>query len=142
MSDHKLRFEAVVWFSARDIDLLPSGPRPVRPHGLSIDDFANEFVQLMDPSERSTKGFNSILKFFQVDITGIVRMTSCARYFKEGVGSRRPNWRWIMCFLGGAAEGKYLVQGVREALEVILRIVGRHQGVDDIDQALHLHIGP
>jgi hypothetical protein len=55
--DHKLRFEAVVWFSARDIDLLPSGPRPVRPHGLSIDDFANEFVQLMNPSERSTKGF-------------------------------------------------------------------------------------
>src|SRR5262245_12384240 len=41
----------------------------------------------------------SILKFFQVDITGIVRMTSCARYCKEGVGSRRPNWRWIMCFL-------------------------------------------
>ena len=41
----------------------------------------------------------SILKFFQVDITGVVRMTSCARYFKEGVGSSRPNWRWIMCFL-------------------------------------------
>ena len=42
---------------------------------------------------------NSVFKFFQVDITGIVRMTSCARYFKEGVGSSRPNWRWIMCFL-------------------------------------------
>src|SRR5262249_38635889 len=42
---------------------------------------------------------HSILKFFHVDITGIVRMTSCARYFKEGVGSRRPNWRWLMCFL-------------------------------------------
>src|SRR5262245_36999565 len=41
----------------------------------------------------------SILKFFQVDITGIVRMTSYARYFKEEVGSRRPNWRWLMCFL-------------------------------------------
>ena len=42
----------------------------------------------------------------------------------------------------GAAEGKDLVQGVREALEFILRIVGRHQVVDDIDQALHLHIVP
>ncbi len=40
----------------------------------------------------------SILKFFYVDITGMFRMTSFARYFKEGVGSSRPNWRWIMCF--------------------------------------------
>ena len=23
-------------------------------------------------------------------------MTSCARYFKEGVGSSRPNWRWVV----------------------------------------------
>ena len=34
---------------------------------------------------------HSILKFFQVDITGTFRMTSCARYFKAGVGSSRPN---------------------------------------------------
>ena len=32
-----------------------------------------------------------ILKFFQIDITGMFRMTSSARYFKEGVGSSRPN---------------------------------------------------
>ncbi len=43
--------------------------------------------------------YHSILKFFQVDITGMFRMTSCARYFKAGVGSSRPNWRWIMCFV-------------------------------------------
>ena len=42
----------------------------------------------------------------------------------------------------GTAEGKDLVQGAREAREFILWIVGRHQVVDDIDQALHLHIGP
>ena len=45
------------------------------------------------------KCYYSVFKFFQVDITGLVRMPSCARYFKEGVGSSRPNWRWIMCFL-------------------------------------------
>jgi hypothetical protein len=43
--------------------------------------------------------YHSILKFFQVDITGMFRMTSCAQYFKAGVGSSRPNWRWIMCFV-------------------------------------------
>jgi hypothetical protein len=34
---------------------------------------------------------HSILKFFQVDITGMFRMTSSARYVKVGVGSSRPN---------------------------------------------------
>jgi len=43
--------------------------------------------------------YNSIFKLFQIDITGMFRMTSRARYFKEGVDSSRPNWRWIMCFL-------------------------------------------
>ena len=37
--------------------------------------------------------WNSIFKFFQVDSTGMVRMTSAARYFKYGVGSSRPSWR-------------------------------------------------
>ena len=37
------------------------------------------------------KTYHLILKFFQVDITGMFRMTSSARYFKEGVGSSRPN---------------------------------------------------
>ena len=36
---------------------------------------------------------HSILKFFQVDIIGMFRMTSSARYRKDGVGSSRPNWR-------------------------------------------------
>jgi class 3 adenylate cyclase len=46
--------------------------------------------------------FHLILKFFQVDNAGIFRMTSSARYFREGVGARRPNWRWIICFLDWA----------------------------------------
>jgi hypothetical protein len=33
----------------------------------------------------------SILKFFQVDNAGMLRMTSSARYFKEVVGPSRPN---------------------------------------------------
>src|SRR5882724_3675005 len=37
--------------------------------------------------------YYSILKFFQVDIIGMFRMTSSARYRKDGVGSSRPNWR-------------------------------------------------
>jgi hypothetical protein len=34
---------------------------------------------------------HSMLKFFQVDSTGMLRMTSSARYFRDGVGSSRPS---------------------------------------------------
>jgi RecA/RadA recombinase len=54
------RFEVVVWFSSRDIDLLPSGPKPVRPHGVSQADFAHEFARLVAPAERTAKGFKAV----------------------------------------------------------------------------------
>jgi hypothetical protein len=38
------RFTAILWFSSRDIDLLPSGPKPVRPHLLNERDMAKEFM--------------------------------------------------------------------------------------------------
>ena len=42
--------------------------------------------------------------------------------------------------LCGPTESKYLVQGCGEVLEFILRIIGRHEVVDDLDQTLHLHV--
>ncbi len=41
---HLQRYEMVVWFSARDIDLLQSGPRTVRPGVLTPDDVANQYA--------------------------------------------------------------------------------------------------
>lgn len=58
LSDHSGgRFECVVWFSARDIDLLESGPKSVRPRGVTVEDFATEFVLLLEPPESTAKGF-------------------------------------------------------------------------------------
>jgi len=51
--------------------------------------FVSAFVDAIDDALRE----HSILKFFQVDIIGMFRMTSSARYRKDGVGSSRPNWR-------------------------------------------------
>ncbi|WP_329321214.1 NB-ARC domain-containing protein [Streptomyces sp. NBC_01715] len=49
-------FFGIVWFSARDIDLLPEGPKVVRPDVLSTDDIALDFSQLMaHPSARKSK---------------------------------------------------------------------------------------
>lgn len=47
---------AIVWFSARDIDLLPQGPRVVRPDVLSTEDIARDFAGLMRPAERLKVG--------------------------------------------------------------------------------------
>jgi hypothetical protein len=54
------RFGAIVWLSARDIDLLPEGPKLVRPHVLSQLDIARELVHLMEPKERALKEFNAL----------------------------------------------------------------------------------
>jgi hypothetical protein len=51
------RFGAVLWFSARDIDLLQEGPKVVRPHVLSETDIADEFARLMAPADAMVDGF-------------------------------------------------------------------------------------
>ncbi|MEI6826377.1 MAG: NB-ARC domain-containing protein [Desulfuromonadales bacterium] len=59
------RFAAIIWFSARDIDLLPQGPKIVKPHILSVKDIAKEFVRLLNPVEKSEKFFDSLAYFSQ-----------------------------------------------------------------------------
>lgn len=54
------RFGAILWLSARDIDLLPEGPKLVSAHVLSLKDMAKEFVRLTDLPEAKTKGFDSV----------------------------------------------------------------------------------
>ena len=40
----------------------------------------------------------------------------------------------------GLGKSKHFMQGVREALELSLRGVGRYEVVNDIDQARHLYV--
>lgn len=51
-------FSTVLWFSARDIDLLLEGAKPVKPQVLTESDVAAEFTSLMQPREAREKGFN------------------------------------------------------------------------------------
>ena len=54
------RFEAIVWLSARDVDLQLTGPKPVRPLVLSPEDMGKFYAKLVLASEKITeKGFNS-----------------------------------------------------------------------------------
>src|SRR5262249_316165 len=57
---HESAFEVIVWFSARDIDLLPEGPKVVSPRVLSQADIADQFVRLLQPAEAGVKGFKAL----------------------------------------------------------------------------------
>lgn len=62
------RFGAILWFSARDIDLLPEGPKLVRAHLLGEKEVAREFARLTEPRGFGEKGFDS-LKYFSQALT-------------------------------------------------------------------------
>lgn len=56
----KSRYDAIVWFSARDIDLQLTGPKPVRPSVVSPDDMSAYYANLVLPPDKATqKGFNA-----------------------------------------------------------------------------------
>ncbi len=54
------RYQAIIWFSSRDIDLLPEGPKLVKPHVLTPKEIAKEFVRLLAPAESTEKGFDAL----------------------------------------------------------------------------------
>lgn len=56
-SEESGRFELMIWFSGRDIDLLPTGPKTVRPQGITIKDFAKTYCALVSPTESGLRGF-------------------------------------------------------------------------------------
>lgn len=43
------RYDVIVWFSARDIDLTMAGPKVVQPKVLAERDIANEYMSLVNP---------------------------------------------------------------------------------------------
>jgi hypothetical protein len=53
------RFIGIVWLSARDIDLLPQGPKLVKPSALTPKDMAHQFTLLFQPNGWDQKGFNA-----------------------------------------------------------------------------------
>jgi hypothetical protein len=54
------RFDAIIWFSARDIDLKSEGVKPVKPDVLTTKDLAKMYVRLMEPKQASEKDFDSL----------------------------------------------------------------------------------
>ncbi|WP_143592226.1 NB-ARC domain-containing protein [Thioalkalivibrio halophilus] len=57
-------YEVILWMSSRDVDLLDSGPKPVSPRVVNRNAIANSAVELLEPSERNEKTFES-QRFFE-----------------------------------------------------------------------------
>ncbi len=51
-------YNAILWFSARDIDLLPDGARQVKPHVLTEKDISREFKKHIGPWLLSAESLN------------------------------------------------------------------------------------
>lgn len=54
-------FEQIVWFSARDIDLTPSGPRPVRAAVVTLEDVSEMYAALFG-TEPTEEAFAEVLQ--------------------------------------------------------------------------------
>lgn len=53
-------FFTIIWFSARDIDLYPDGPKIVRPKVRTIEEVAAEFARLVSPEDAEKPGFRAV----------------------------------------------------------------------------------
>ena len=57
-------YQVILWISARDIDLLDSGPKPVSQKVFTQRDIAHAAIDLLEPSEKSSNDFEPAI-FFQ-----------------------------------------------------------------------------
>lgn len=54
------RFDVIVWFSARDIDLIEVGPKPVKPRVLTEKDIARQYCELTGDTSQELKPLDII----------------------------------------------------------------------------------
>lgn len=57
-------YEVILWMSSRDVDLLDSGPKPVRPKVVTKEAIARAAVELLNPQGKNEKEFDPA-KFFE-----------------------------------------------------------------------------
>lgn len=93
------RFQVIIWFSSRDIDLLASGPKTVRPQGLTLKDFSKTFVDLLSPAESKVKGFRSE-EFFAQELSKS-SLGACLFVFDnfETVSSQDELFGWVDSYI-------------------------------------------
>jgi tetratricopeptide (TPR) repeat protein len=89
------RFDALIWFSARDVDLQFTGPKPVKPHVLSPEEVSRLYVTLVAPERLRESGFRC-REFFEAQLNEN-DLGSCLFVFDNFETTQNPEalFAWI-----------------------------------------------
>ncbi|MFZ5832291.1 MAG: NB-ARC domain-containing protein [Planctomycetota bacterium] len=88
-------YGAILWMSARDIDLLESGPKPVTPRVVRKGDIARAAVELLEPKERQLPGFQPEVYFQTILASGAVGPTLFILDNFETLESPSDVFNWV-----------------------------------------------
>ena len=93
--DERLPYDVIVWISARDIDLLESGPKPVSARVVTQVDIARATAELLEPEERDAPRFAPVPYFQRCLTTGAAGPTLFVLDNFETVQSPSDVFSWI-----------------------------------------------
>ncbi len=88
-------YDVILWMSSRDIDLLESGPKPVAPRVVRKIDIARAAVELLEPSERLSSGFQPEAYFQECLAKGATGKTLFVLDNFETLDSPADVFSWI-----------------------------------------------
>lgn len=93
------RFDAIVWFSARDVDLQFTGPKPVNPHVLTPSDVSRLYVSLVAPERLKEMGFKP-REYFEGQMTKN-ELGACLFVFDNFETTQSPEelYAWIDTYI-------------------------------------------
>ena len=93
-------YDGIIWFSARDIDLLPDNAKQVRPNVLSQEDVTEYYTKLISKDKASDKKFDC-KKFFERSLCQSKEFERCLFVFDnfETVQNPLVMFTWLDTFI-------------------------------------------
>ena len=88
-------YDVILWISARDVDLLDSGPKPVSPKAVTQNDIARVAAALLAPAGVGRKGFDAKAHFEECLIQGAAGPTLFVFDNFETVERPTDVYRWL-----------------------------------------------
>ena len=92
-------YDVILWISARDIDLLDSGPKPVSRRVFTQQDISRAAVQLLEPNERNLNSFDSESYFQQCLAEGAAGPTLFVLDNFETLNNPADVFSWIDTYI-------------------------------------------
>ncbi|MCW8199855.1 hypothetical protein D8B23_15915 [Verminephrobacter aporrectodeae subsp. tuberculatae] len=94
------RYQGTVWLSSRDVDLHPTGPKPVRPSVFSLEEMGKYYANLvLSPEDINKKEFNA-RKYFEQQLQQC-DLNPCLFIFDNFETTQSPIeiFKWIDSFI-------------------------------------------